>query len=605
MATYKAPVEDYLFVLHDVLRIQELDRLPGFSDLTPELTRPVLEGVARFCEDVWQPLNRIGDEEGCRLENGAVRTPTGFAEAYRLYCEAGWNKLSAPEEFGGAGLPGLIGIAAGEISVGSNAALSLYSGLTNAALATLHVTGSPWMIEHVMPKLVDGVWTGTMCLTEPHCGTDLRLMKTKAAEQPDGSFKITGTKIFISGGDHDLSDNIIHLVLAKLPNAEGKYTDDLSTVNFFLVSKSHIDPETGRLSHRNGVAVAGVEKKMGLKGNATCVLNFDEAVAYRLGGNQSGGKSSSAAGMSGMFLMMNRARLGTGIAALGVSEAAYQNSADYARERIAGKSEKGSTKPHAIVSYPDVRRMLIKQRSFNEGARALGTWVSLLIDTQRCSPDTEERKRCGELAQLLTPIIKAYFSDGAFNGTNAAVQIYGGHGYIRDNGVEQFVRDSRIYQIYEGANGVQAFDLVTRKLAGEGANGFASLLAEIRNVAAECDRDGLREYSEPLLAARDVLTRAVDWVGAKADHKSPYDVAAASYDIMNIFGAVVIGLMWARMAHVANSKLKLSEGDPEFLNRKLVLARYWMQRELPMTHGLFERATLGADGMMDLADVAL
>ena len=323
-----------------------------------------------------------------------------------------------------------------------------------------------------------------MCLTEPHCGTDLRLMKTKAAEQPDGSFKITGTKIFISGGDHDLSDNIIHLVLAKLPNAEGKYTDDLSTVNFFLVSKSHIDPETGRLSHRNGVAVAGVEKKMGLKGNATCVLNFDEAVAYRLGGNQSGGKSSSAAGMSGMFLMMNRARLGTGIAALGVSEAAYQNSADYARERIAGKSEKGSTKPHAIVSYPDVRRMLIKQRSFNEGARALGTWVSLLIDTQRCSPDTEERKRCGELAQLLTPIIKAYFSDGAFNGCKCCGPNLRWSRLHRDNGVEQlFVIHASIR--LRRCQRCPSIRYRPDSAAGEGANGFASH-GEIRNVAAEC-----------------------------------------------------------------------------------------------------------------------
>jgi alkylation response protein AidB-like acyl-CoA dehydrogenase len=334
MPIYKAPVEDYLFVLHDLLGVQNISDIAGFSDLTSDLTRPVLEGIGQFCEDIWQPLNQSGDEEGCRLENGTVRTPSGFPEAYKKYCEAGWNKLTSPEKFGGAGLSGVIGMAASEIAVGSNAALALYSGLTNAASSTLEVTGAPWMLQHILPKMVDGVWTGTMCLTEPHCGTDLRLMKTKAIEQPDGSYKITGTKIFISGGDHDLSENIIHLVLAKLPNAEGKFVDDLSTVNFFLVSKQNIDPDTGRLSHRNGVGVGAVEKKMGIKGNATCVLNFEDAIAYRLGG-QTENKASSAAGMSGMFLMMNRARLGTGISALAVSEAAYQNSALYAQERIA------------------------------------------------------------------------------------------------------------------------------------------------------------------------------------------------------------------------------------------------------------------------------
>jgi alkylation response protein AidB-like acyl-CoA dehydrogenase len=601
MPTYKAPVEDYLFVLHDLLGVQNIDDLAGFSDLTSDLTRPVLQGIATFCEDIWQPLNQSGDEEGCRLENGAVRTPSGFPEAYKRYCEAGWNKLASPEKFGGAGLPGLIGMAAGEIAVGSNAALALYSGLTNAALSTLEVTGAPWMLEHIVPRMVDGNWTGTMCLTEPHCGTDLRLMKTKAIEQPDGNYKITGTKIFISGGDHDLSDNIIHLVLAKLPNADGKFVDDLSTVNFFLVSKQNIDPGTGRLSHRNGVSVGAVEKKMGIKGNATCVLNFEEAVAYRLGG-QSDNKAGSAAGMSGMFLMMNRARLGTGISALAVSEAAYQNSAQYAQERIAGKSVKGSTQPHAIVSYPDVRRLLIKQRAFNEGARALGSWVSLLIETQRHASEPEKRRHAGDLAQLLTPVIKAYFSDRAFEGANAAVQIYGGHGYIRDNGVEQFVRDSRIYQIYEGANGVQAHDLVARKLGGDGARAVEAFTAEIELAIEQCNSSDLRDLAEALKQAATDLKSATDWVNANA--ASTQDIAAASYDILSIFGAVAIGMMWARAARVAHDLLKAGRADRELLERKLVLARYWMQRELPMTRSLLERATLGSRGFMDLATAA-
>lgn len=600
MPIYKAPVEDYLFVLHDLLGVQNIGDLAGFSDLTNDLTRPVLEGIATFCEDVWQPLNQSGDEEGCRLENGAVRTPKGFSEAYKKYCEAGWNKLAAPEKFGGAGLPGVIGMAAGEIAVGSNAALALYSGLTNAALSTLEVTGAPWMLEHIIPRMVDGNWTGTMCLTEPHCGTDLRLMKTKAIEQLDGTFKITGTKIFISGGDHDLSDNIIHLVLAKLPNADGKFVDDLSTVNFFLVSKQNIDPVTGRLSHRNGVSAGAVEKKMGIKGNATCVLNFEDAVAYRLGG-QSENKASSAAGMSGMFLMMNRARLGTGISALAVSEAAYQNAARYAQERIAGKPEKGSTQPHAILSYPDVRRLLIKHRAFNEGARAFGSWVSLLIETQRHAAEPEKRRRAGDLAQLLTPVIKAYFSDRAFEGANAAVQIYGGHGYIRDNGVEQFARDSRIYQIYEGANGVQAHDLVARKLAGDD-DAFLAFLDEIKQAIEQCDTADLRDLSQALSEAVKDLKSATEWV--KANSGSAQDISAASYDILNIFGVVAVGMIWARMARVAHDLLKAGGGDREFLERKLVLARYWMQRELPMTRAFLDRATLGSRGFMDLASAA-
>lgn len=599
MPIYKAPVEDYLFVLHDLLGVQNISDIAGFSDLTSDLTRPVLEGIGQFCEDIWQPLNQSGDEEGCRLENGTVRTPAGFPEAYKKYCEAGWNKLTSPEKFGGAGLSGVIGMAASEIAVGSNAALALYSGLTNAASSTLEVTGAPWMLQHILPKMVDGVWTGTMCLTEPHCGTDLRLMKTKAIEQPDGSYKITGTKIFISGGDHDLSDNIIHLVLAKLPNAEGKFVDDLSTVNFFLVSKQNIDPDTGRLSHRNGVGVGAVEKKMGIKGNATCVLNFEDAIAYRLGG-QTENKASSAAGMSGMFLMMNRARLGTGISALAVSEAAYQNSALYAQERIAGKPAKGSAEPHAIISYPDVRRLLIRQRAFNEGARAFGSWVSLLIEKQRHAAEPSERKRAGELAQLLTPVIKAYFSDRAFDGANAAVQIYGGHGYIRDNGVEQFARDSRIYQIFEGANGVQAHDLVARKLADDRA--ILAFVEEIEQAIEKSNTTDIQDISDALREAAKDLKSAIDWV--KANSGSTQDAAAGSYDILNIFGTVAIGMIWARMARVAQDLLTAGRADREFLERKILLARYWTQRELPMTRTFLERAKLGSQGFMDLAAAA-
>lgn len=596
MTIYKAPINDHVFILHELLRVQDLTDIDGFENVNEEFTRQVLEGVSTFCEEVWRPLNAIGDEQGCVVENGVVRTPEGFRDAYRQYCEAGWNKLTASEAEGGAGLPHSVALSASEIAVSSNAALALYSGLTNAAHVTLAQSGSDWMLEHVVPKMVDGSWTGTMCLTEPHCGTDLRLMKTKAQEQPDGTFKITGTKIFISGGDHDLSDNIVHLVLAKLPNADGKYVDDLSTVNFFMVSKTNLDPSNGRLLARNGVNVGGVEKKMGIKGNATCVLNFDNAVAYRLAGRAGAGKASSSAGMAGMFAMMNRARLGTGTSALAVAEAAYQNGAAYARERIAGKSKPGSDVPNAIIEYPDVRRLLMRQRAFIDGARALGTWVSLLLDLERKHKDIAERKRASVLATLLTPVIKAYFSDRGFESTNATVQIFGGHGYIRDNGVEQFVRDSRIYQIYEGANGVQALDLVARKISAGGGEGIATFLSEIDQTIEDCSGvQGMSECVAALRSASETVGELTAWISSS----DPATAAGGSYDVLNVVGTTALGLMWARMAKIARERVASGEGDVEFYVKKIQLAHFWMSREMPMIQALAQRARLGSEGLMD------
>jgi alkylation response protein AidB-like acyl-CoA dehydrogenase len=606
MVAYKAPVEEYMFVLHEVLRIQDFTHVPGFENVSEELTRQILEGAATFCEEVLQPLNQVGDEQGCVLENGVVRTPDGFADAYQQYCDAGWNKLAAPEKHGGAGLPGVVALPVSEFSVSANAGLALYSGLTNAAHATLARSGAAWMQEHVRPRMIDGKWTGTMCLTEPHCGTDLRLMKTKAYEQPDGTYRVTGTKIFISGGDHDLSENIIHLVLAKLPNAEGKFVDDLSTVNFFMIPKFSIDPATGKMLGRNGVSVSGVEKKMGIKGNATCVLNFEDAVAYRLAGrDQKPDGRSSSAGMAGMFAMMNGARLGTGISALAVAESASQNGATYARERVAGKSAPGASSPHTIVEYPDVRRLLMRQRAFIEGARALGAWISLLIDLERHSEDLQQRQRAADLAQLLTPVIKAYFSDQASAAANATVQIYGGHGYIRDNGVEQFVRDARIYQIFEGANGVQAFDLVARKMPMSNGRLVGVFLEEIESAIEECANiPRLNELAKTLRESTDDLTRAAEWLHRTGDGDFT-DAAAGSYDVMDIFGTVAIGMMWARIAVRAHQKITDGDARSSFYERKLALAKFWAKRELPMTRALLQRASLGAEGLMELAAVDL
>ncbi|HEX7886824.1 MAG TPA: acyl-CoA dehydrogenase C-terminal domain-containing protein [Phenylobacterium sp.] len=606
MATYSPPVDDYLFLLHDVLRVQTRDDIEGFAELEPEFTRQILDGAGGFLQAVWHPLNPVGDEEGCRLENGVVRTPTGFAEAYRAYCEAGWNRLSAPVALGGAGLPGVISQAVQEMSSAANASLSHYPGLTNGACSSLTLTGAPWMLEHVAPRMVSGDWCGTMCLTEPHCGTDLRVMTTRAVPQPDGSYKITGTKIFISGGDHDMTDNIIHLVLAKLPDEAGRYTDDLATVNLFMVPKVTIDPQTGKMGVANGVGVGGLEKKMGLKGSATCVLNFDDAVGYRLGTTKTdAAPGSKSAAMSGMFHMMNHARLGTGLGAVAAAELAYQNSALYAQERRSGRAAspgdrtEGAADP--IIVHPDVRRMLLEQRAFVEGARAAALWVAELLHEEQAGASAGQRERAAGLGQLLTPVIKAYFSDRGFEGANAAVQVYGGHGYIRENGVEQFVRDARIYQLYEGSNGIQAFDLVARKLPASGGRAVTAFLAELETIAASAAHSAeLGAYAEELRRGGGAIQDMIGWLRQTAPERAE-TLGAASYDVLKIFGIVLVGAMWLRMAAVAEARLAAGEGDPAFLRRKLVLARYWFEREMPAVEMFVRRGKSGADGLMALA----
>ncbi|MGA0603826.1 acyl-CoA dehydrogenase C-terminal domain-containing protein [Caulobacter sp. KR2-114] len=607
MPSYAPPIDDYQFLLHEVLRVGARGDIAGFGDLEPAFTRQILEGAGAFLAGEWQPLNQVGDEEGCRLENGVVRTPAGFAEAYRAYCDAGWNRLSAPEQFGGAGLPGVIAHAVHEMASSANASLSHYPGLTNGAFSSLALTGAPWMLEHVAPRMVSGDWCGTMCLTEPHCGTDLRLMSTRAVAQADGSYRISGTKIFISGGDHDLSKNIIHLVLAKLPDENGRYSDDLATVNLFMVPKVVVDPETGRLGARNGVSVGGIEKKMGLKGSATCVLNFDEAVGYRLGTTKANAApGSKSAAMSGMFHMMNHARLGTGLGAIAAAEVAYQNSALYAQERRSGRAASpearsdGAADP--IIVHPDVRRMLLQQRAFVEGARAAALWVAELLHEEQAGQDAARRERAAALGQLLTPVIKAYFTDRGFEAVNAAVQVFGGHGYIRENGVEQFVRDARIYQLYEGANGIQAFDLVARKLPAGDGRAVAAFFEELETVvtAAAWASSDLGQYGSTLRSGRAAIEDVMAWLRTRAPEQAE-TLGAASYDVLNLFGVVLLGMLWLRIAAAAEAQLAAGQGDPVFLRRKLVLARYWFEREMPAVESLVRRAKAGADGLMALA----
>ncbi|MBV8799491.1 MAG: acyl-CoA dehydrogenase family protein, partial [Alphaproteobacteria bacterium] len=440
MPIYRAPVEDYKFLLHELFEVEKQTGLPRFAELSADTIDDVLENAGKFCEEVLQPLNQSGDEEGCHLENGVVRTPAGFKEAYKAYSEAGWGGLGAPEEVGGSNLPPILTMAVAEMAMSANQAFAMYPGLTTAAYSALYATGAPWMKEHIVPRMVSGEWSGTMCLTEPHCGTDLRLMKTRAIEQPDGTYRMTGTKIFISGGDQDLSDNIIHMVIAKIPDENGQIANDLSSVNFFMVPK-YLVSEEGKLGPKNGVSTGGIEKKMGIKGNATAVLNFDDATAWRLGPKprplRQGERRSSSAGMAGMFGMMNGARLGVGVQGIAIGEVAAQNGVDYALTRRVGRALGGAKEPgqpaDPEIVHPDVRRMLLHARSFVEGARAVAVWTSLnmsIADSNR--PD---RETASALADLMTPVIKAFFTDMGFEAANLAMQCYGGHGYIRDNGV--------------------------------------------------------------------------------------------------------------------------------------------------------------------------
>lgn len=608
MPSYKAPVADFEFLMFDVLELEKHTDLPGYADLDRATVHDVLEGAGKFMSEILQPLNQSGDEEGCHFENGVVRTPKGFKEAYQAYCEAGWNRLGVPEQFGGAGLPIILTFAVAEMGSSSNQAFAMYPGLTSAAYSALIATGAPWMREHIVPKMVGGEWTGTMCLTEPHCGTDLRLMKTKAVEQPDGTYRVSGTKIFISGGDHDLTKNIIHMVIAKIPDENGKIHDDLSTVNFFMVPKFLVS-EDGKMGARNGVSTGSIEKKMGIKANATAVLNFDEAVAWRLGPKPqpkaagAGEKGSSSAGMKGMFGMMNAARLGVGVQGVAVSEVAYQNAVAYAKERLVGRALTGPKNPSGpadpLIVHPDVRRMLLFARAAAEGGRSLATWISYLLGVAQSKRSDAERQEAADLADLLTPVIKAFCTDMGFDAANAAMQCFGGHGYIRDHGMEQFVRDARINQTYEGANGVQALDLVGRKLARNGGRAPFALFRVINEFLSAESGDAMKPYVEPLKAGLARLQDATMWL-AQNGMKNPDNAGAGSVDYLRMFGIVVVGYLWARQAKAAQAKLAAKSGNQAFYESKLATARFWMERLVPETAGLSERIKAGAEGLMTL-----
>jgi alkylation response protein AidB-like acyl-CoA dehydrogenase len=591
MPSYKAPLEDVSFLLNDVFQIDRYNNLPGFSDASADVREAILAEAAKLSEEVLQPLNRIGDLEGCtRHDDGRVTTPKGFKAAYKQLGEGGWLGLSAPAEYGGQGLPTTLTQTVNEFQMSANMAFSMYPGLTQGATAALMVHGKPEQKKMFVPRMLAGDWTGTMNLTEPQCGTDLGLLRTKAVKQADGSYKITGTKIFISGGEHDLTENIIHLVLARIEGAPA----GIKGVSLFVVPKVLVRHD-GTLGAPNGVTCGSIEHKMGIHGNSTCVMNYDDATGWLIGEENKG--------MQGMFVMMNEARLGVAVQGLAQSEVAYQNAAAYAKDRLQGRSLTGPKAPDKpadpIIVHPDVRRTLLTIRAFNEAARAMVVWTSLKSDVAHRSDNAKDRQEADDHMGLMTPILKGVLTDVGFSNAVLAQQMFGGHGYIAEWGMEQFVRDARIAMIYEGANGIQALDLVGRKLPRDGGRAVMTFFAEVAAFAKDHAADeAMKPYLTPLTDALGHLQQATMWLMQNAMAK-PDNAGAGATDYMQLFGLVTFGYMWARMVKVASDKIAGGDTAP-YLSSKLVTGRFFMERMLPETSLHLARIQTGSATTMEL-----
>ncbi len=590
MAVYKAPVKDIQFVLNEVLDVSSLSKLPGYADATPDTIEAILEEAAKISENVLFPLNGSGDEEGCTYENGVVRTPKGFKHAYDTFREGGWTAVTCDPEYGGQGLPATIGFALTEMFTAANQAFSMYPGLSHGAYEALATHGSDALKKLYLPKLVDGTWSGTMCLTEPQCGTDLGLIRTKAELQADGSYSITGTKIFISAGEHDLTENILHLVLARPLDAPG----GTKGISLFLVPK-FLPKADGTVGERNGIRCGSIEHKMGIKANATCVMNLDGAKGFLVGDLNKG--------MPAMFVMMNAARLGVGMQGLGIAETSYQSAVAYARDRLQGRSLTGPKNANGpadpIIVHPDVRRMLLTQKSFTEAARALALWVGMLIDEAHSHPDKDKREAADDLVQMLTPIIKAHFTDMGSECANLAVQTYGGHGFIRDNGVEQFVRDARITQLYEGTNGIQALDLVGRKMPAHAGRYLRQVFHPISNyIEQKIEKEGMAEFIEPLAKVFGRLQQATAQV-ARVGLSKPDEAGAAATDYLRLMGFTLLAYQWAQMAEIS-----LPKQDDAFYKAKVSTARFFMERLLPEATAHFQAIMAGGKTMMAFEDAS-
>ena len=588
MPRYTPPVRDISFILQDVLDVAG-SNIPGYEDLDEEFVSAVLNESGKLCEEVLAPLNTIGDVQGCVLENGIVRTPHGFKDAFEEVKSGGWPGLDCDPEFGGQGIPFVLASAVTEMFSSSNMAFSMYQGLTHGAYSAIHAHGSEEQKKTYLPKMVSCEWTGTMNLTEPHCGTDLGLMRTKATPQTDGSYAIRGQKIFISAGEHDLAENIIHLVLAKIDGAP----EGIKGVSLFIVPK-HLVNEDGSLGQRNALSVGKIEEKMGIHGNATCVMNYDGATGYLVG--------EAHKGMRAMFTMMNEARLGVGIQGYAQAEVAYQNALDYAQDRLQGRCVVEAKNPNGpadpLIVHPDIRRSLMDQKSFVEGARAFTLWGAHLIDRHHRLND----QSANGLISLLTPVIKGFLTDKGFDMCIQAQQVYGGHGYIEEWGMSQFARDARIAMIYEGANGVQALDLVGRKLGQDGGKHVMAFFELLRNFSSENKGTHAsfdQNFLDPLKqAGKDLQAGAMYFM--EAGMKNPNHALAGSYDFMHMFGHVCLGLMWARMAKASYDALARGADDAAFYETKIATGRYYMLRQLPTTALHLKRIGSGADPVMAL-----
>ncbi|HVK54905.1 MAG TPA: acyl-CoA dehydrogenase C-terminal domain-containing protein [Burkholderiales bacterium] len=590
MAVYKAPLRDIRFVLNEMLDVGSVMKsLPGCEEATPELFEQVLEEAGKFAENVLFPLNRTGDEEGCHINDGVVTTPKGFKEAYQAFCEGGWPSLDGDPAYGGQGLPYILGMYLNELMSSANMAWSMYPGLTHGAYNAVHAHGSQALKDLFLPKLLSGQWTGTMCLTESHCGTDLGMLRTKAIPQLDGAYRITGTKIFISSGEHDLTENIVHLVLARLPDAPS----GIKGISLFLAPKFLVNPD-GSLGVRNGVKAGSLEHKMGIRANATAVMNFDDALGYLIG--------EPNKGMQAMFTMMNAARLGVGLQGLSIGEVAYQSSLDYAKERIQMRSLTGPKNldgpADPIIVHPDVRRMLLTQKAYNEAGRAMAAWIALQIDIEAKHPDEAVRKDADDLVALLTPVAKAFMTDNGFAGANLGLQCFGGHGYIKEWGMEQLVRDARIAMIYEGTNGIQALDLIGRKILmdqGQRLRKFTKIVHKF--CEANRDDPAMGEFIEPVAKLNKEVGDLTMWVGMQA-LQNQEEAAAAATDYLRLFGHLCYGYFWARMVQVALPKQNGDEAS--FYQAKLTTARFYFARVFPETLSLAAAIRSGSKSLMEM-----
>ncbi|MCT4655921.1 MAG: acyl-CoA dehydrogenase C-terminal domain-containing protein [Cohaesibacter sp.] len=590
MQVYTAPVEEALFLLNDLFGLDQLTNLPGYEEASADLIEAILREGAKFCEEVLLPLNVVGDVQGCtRADDGSVSTPDGFKEAYQQYAQGGWMGLAADPDLGGQGMPATLSILMNEFMGSANLSFSMYPGLTQGAYAALMVHANDEIKQIYLPKMVSGEWTGTMNLTEPHCGTDLGQLRTRAVPQEDGSYKISGTKIFISAGDHDLTENIIHLVLARIEGAP----EGTKGISLFVVPKNILD-DNGAPSGPNSLECGKVEEKMGIHGNSTCVMNFDGATGWLVGEENQGLKA--------MFVMMNEARLGVAVQGLTQSEAAYQTARAYALERLQGRSLTGAKNPDGpadpLIVHPDVRRMLLTMRSFNEAARAFAVYTAIQSDIAHKSEDEKARAAAGDRLALFTPVLKGVLTDCGFDNAVMAQQIFGGHGFIEETGVSQYVRDARITMIYEGANGIQALDLVGRKLMANGGRGIMTLFKELGGYIEErAGREDMADFILPLKRGAEDLQKATMWFGENA-LANPDHAGAGSVDYMHLFGHVMLGYMWAQMAE----KALANEDDSraQFFETKLALARFFMLHIMPQTTMRLKRIQAGADSLMAL-----